>query len=68
VKARRSRSCGAPEDAVTERKRAQVTRLAEMWLGSHPRALVGIDEVRYDVIAIDALHTPAQVRHLVRAF
>jgi hypothetical protein len=39
-----------------------------MWLGSHPRALVGIDEVRYDVIAIDALHTPAQVRHLVRAF
>lgn len=68
VKARRSRSCGAPEDAVTIRKRLQIMRLAEMWLGSHPRALVGIDDVRYDVIAVDALTVPAHVRHLRGAF
>jgi hypothetical protein len=29
---------------------------------------VGIDDVRYDVIAVDALTVPAHVRHLRGAF
>ena len=39
VKARRTSSCGAPEDAVTVRKRRQVARLAELWLAARPNAL-----------------------------
>ncbi len=68
VKARRTRACGAPEDAVTARKRRQVARLAALWLGSHPRALRGVDDVRFDVIAVDALRRPPQIRHIEAAF
>ena len=68
VKARRSTSCGAPEDAVDGRKRRQVGRLAEMWLAARPWALKGVDDVRVDVVAVDATRDPAQVRHLPAAF
>jgi len=68
VKARRTRTCGTPEDAVTPRKRRQVARLAALWLGSHPRALVGVSDVRFDIIAVDALSQPPRVRHLRAAF
>lgn len=68
VKARRTHTCGAPEDAVGARKRRQVARLAELWLAARPRALHGIDDVRFDIIAVDATSTPAQVRHLPAAF
>ncbi len=68
VKARRSGICGSPEDAVDRRKRRQVARLAEMWLASRPWALHEVDEVRFDIIAVDASRSPAAIRHLAAAF
>jgi len=68
VKARRTRTCGTPEDAVTPRKRRQIARLAALWLGSHPRFLTGVSDVRFDIIAVDALVRPPRIRHLRAAF
>jgi putative endonuclease len=68
VKARRSASCGAPEDAVDRRKRRQVARLAELWLAARPWALRGVSDVRFDVVAVDATVAPPEVRHLQGAF
>ncbi len=68
VKARRSARCGAPEDAVSWRKRRQVARLAELWMASRPWALRGVGEVRFDIVAVDAAPLPAAVRHLPAAF
>jgi len=68
VKARRSGSCGTPEDAVDGRKRRQVARLAELWLAARPWALRGVSEVRFDVVAVDAIGDRPQVRHLPGAF
>ncbi len=68
VKARRSRTCGTPEDAVTLRKRRQIARLATLWLSSRPGALVGVSDVRFDIIAVDALKQPPRIRHLPAAF
>lgn len=68
VKARSSSTCGSPEDAVDPRKRRQVGRLAELWLASHPWALRDVDDVRFDIIAVDASRAPALVRHLPAAF
>ena len=68
VKARRSTTCGAPEDAVDGRKRRQVSRLAELWLAARPWALHGVSDVRFDVVAVDATVRPPEVRHLPAAF
>ena len=68
VKARRSATCGAPEDAVDGRKRRQVCRLAELWLAARPWALHGVSDVRFDVVAVDATVRPPEVRHLPAAF
>ncbi len=68
VKARRTRTCGSPEDAVTPRKRRQIARLAALWLGSHPRALAGVTDVRFDIIAVEAGGQRPQLRHLRAAF
>jgi putative endonuclease len=68
VKARRTRACGAPEDAVTPRKCRQVARLASLWLSTHPRSLDGVKEVRFDILAVDATSHPVRVRHLEGAF
>jgi putative endonuclease len=68
VKARRSATCGAPEDAVSPRKRRQIARLVELWLAARPWALRGVDEVRFDIVAVDAGRRPALVRHLPAAF
>lgn len=68
VKARRTSTHGAPEDAVGPRKRRQVARLAELWLGARPWALRGVTDVRFDVIAVDADVYPLRVRHLPAAF
>jgi len=68
VKARRSGSCGTPEDAVDGRKRRQVARLAELWLAARPWALRGVSDVRFDVVAVDAIGDHPQVRHLPGAF
>jgi putative endonuclease len=68
VKARRTTTFGAPEDAVGPRKRRQIGRLAELWLGARPWALRGVEEVRFDVVAVDGTTAPATVRHLPAAF
>jgi putative endonuclease len=68
VKARRTSTCGAPEDAVGFRKRHQVARLAELWLAARPWALRGVTDVRFDVIAVDAGADPPLLRHLPAAF
>ena len=68
VKARRTTTFGAPEDAVDPRKRRQVARLAELWLGARPWALRGVSDVRFDVVAVDATTRPPTVRHLPAAF
>ena len=68
VKARRTRTCGAPEDAVSALKRRQVARLAELWLAARPWALNGVDDVRFDIIAVDATSFPSTIRHLSAAF
>lgn len=68
VKARRSAACGAPEDAVSARKRRQIARLAELWLAARPWALKGVDDVRFDVVAVDGAVSPPLVRHLAAAF
>jgi putative endonuclease len=68
VKARRSSTCGTPEDAVDGRKRRQVARLAELWLAARPWALRGVSDVRFDIVAVDATVRPPVVRHLQGAF
>jgi putative endonuclease len=68
VKARRTRTCGAPEDAVGAAKRRQVARLAELWLGARPWALAGVEEVRFDIVAVDSTTFPGTIRHLPAAF
>ena len=60
VKARRTRTCGAPEDAVDPRKRRQIARLAELWLAARPWALAGVDDVRFDIVAVDAARLPVE--------
>ncbi len=68
VKARRSSSCGTPEDAVNPRKQRRIARLAELWLAARPWAMAGVTEVRFDIIAVDAAHSPFVLRHLEAAF
>jgi putative endonuclease len=68
VKARRTKACGAPEDAVGPQKRRQVARLAELWLAARPSLLAGVTDVRFDIVAVDTSCHPAEVRHLPAAF
>jgi putative endonuclease len=68
VKARRSGACGTPEDAVTRHKRRQVARLAELWMAVRPWALRGVDEVRFDIVAVDSTRPSVEIRHLPAAF
>ena len=68
VKARRTSTCGAPEDAVDPRKRRQIARLAELWLAVRPWALDGVTDVRFDIVSVDAGTVPAGIRHLPAAF
>ena len=68
VKARRTDTCGAPEDAVGALKQRQVARLAELWLAARPWALNGVDDVRFDIIAVDSTAFPSAIRHLPAAF
>jgi putative endonuclease len=68
VKARRSHTFGTPQDGVGARKQHQIARLAEIWLAARPWALDGIDDVRFDIVAIDASCFPSSVQHLPAAF
>jgi putative endonuclease len=68
VKARRTHTCGAPEDAVGVAKQRQVARLAELWLAARPWALKGVEDVRFDIVAVDSAVFPSAIRHLPAAF
>jgi putative endonuclease len=65
VKARRSKTFGDPEDAVTEHKRSQIRRIAEGYLFKK-----NIEEkaCRFDVIAIQYHDGEVDIRHLENAF
>ena len=65
VKARRSRSYGDPEEAVTRKKEDQIRRVAEGYLYEH-----NIEEVscRFDVVAITYIEGRADVRLIRDAF
>jgi putative endonuclease len=65
VKARRSNSFGAPEDAVTEEKQKQVYNVADGYLFEH-----NIDDrpCRFDVVAIEFQNGCNEIRHIRNAF
>jgi len=65
VKARRTKSFGEPEDAVTVFKRKQLRKIAEGYLF---RNNIDGKACRFDVIAIQYVGKDAIVRHLVNAF
>ena len=68
VKTRRSRRFGRPEESLTRRKLAVLTRVAELW-----RARFGLpgDQYRFDVITIQEIgpeSTSPQVTHIEDAW
>jgi putative endonuclease len=65
VKARRTSSYGAPEDAVTDEKQEQIRAVAEGYLFEK-----NIDNrpCRFDVLAIEFKNGKADVRHIRDAF
>jgi putative endonuclease len=65
VKTRRSRSYGAPEEAVTEEKQEQIRAAAEGYLYQQ-----GVDNrpCRFDVVAIELRNGTTEIRHLRNAF
>ena len=68
VKARKNHFRGTPEDAVDERKRTQLKRVARGFV--HVSGLKSY-EARFDVVAIDyATGAPGkpEIRHLIDAF
>jgi putative endonuclease len=50
VKTRRTRSAGAPEEAVDARKRARLVRGAAAWLRARPELRATI---RFDVVSVE---------------
>lgn len=65
VKARRGRTSGAPEEAVTAGKQARLVRLAHAYLQASHRVS---PPCRFDVIAIEGPGPLPRVRHLRDAF
>jgi putative endonuclease len=65
VKARRSNTFGAPEDAVTEKKQEQIRAVAEGYLFTHD-----IDDrpCRFDIVAIEHRNGSTKIRHIRDAF
>jgi putative endonuclease len=67
VKTRRSRTAGAPEEAVDFRKRERLVQGAAAWIAEHPRLRVA--QVRFDVVACEwDAGRGWSVRHLEGAF
>lgn len=65
VKTRQSRSCGAPELAVTPAKRRQIIRVARGW-----QWLEGRRELtcRFDVVAVSVFPGDVRIHHIENAF
>ena len=65
VKTRRSRSAGAPEEAVDERKQSRMRRAAEaFWV----QYRVGEMDLRFDIVAVDAAGKHFGIELLRNAF
>lgn len=65
VKARRSKTYGEPEEAVTEFKKRQLEKVAEGYLVERG---IEVRECRFDVIAIEVKEKKPTIRHIVNAF
>jgi len=65
VKARRSRTHGAAEEAVDARKRARLVRGAAAWLAAQPQRYA---RVRFDVVTCELEGADWHLRHWPAAF
>ncbi len=65
VKTRRSRSAGAPEEAVDARKQSRMRRAAEAFA---QRYRAGDIEMRFDIVAVDASRRRLEIELLRNAF
>ncbi len=65
VKARRSKSYGEPEDAVTPQKEEQIKKTAEGYLFEHQ---IEDRPCRFDVVSILFSNGKAEIRHIPNAF
>ncbi len=65
VKSRRSKNFGEPEDAVTERKRKHLLKVAEGYLYEHKIENV---ECRFDVLSIFFHGGGTDIKHIKNAF
>ena len=65
VKARRSKTFGEPEDAVTPKKRKQIRKVAEGYLFTHD---IDGRECRFDVVTILYRGDQVEIRHIENAF
>ena len=61
VKARKFLQQGLPEEAVTPRKLASITRVAEHYIAT--KGLTSV-QAQIDVVAIELMHKPPIIRHL----
>ncbi|MCC7157944.1 MAG: YraN family protein [Ignavibacteria bacterium] len=66
VKTRRNKAFGAPEEAINERKQAQMIKSAEGFLMLNPE--FSDYEKRFDVAAIMIEHGRMKLNHIVNAF
>jgi hypothetical protein len=39
-----------------------------LWLAARPWALKGVEDVRFDIVAVDSAVFPSAIRHLPAAF
>jgi putative endonuclease len=64
VKARRSRTFGTAQEAITYEKQAKIYRVAEYYLKQHN---IDSQEIRFDVVAINAAGQKMQVEIIPNA-
>ena len=65
IKTRQSSDFGLPEEAVTERKKARLGRLASWYLTQHS---IPESEVRFDVLAVQLGGEHPEIRLIQSAF
>ncbi len=65
IKTRRDHTFGYPEEAVNERKKNQLVRLASWYLAGHPKLE---PPVRFDVLAIQMEGEKPNIRLIENAF
>jgi len=69
VKMRRGMGFGDPLEAITPRKQVTIRNLAEEYLAERPDLADGVDEVRFDAVAVLLENGEApRLRHVEDAF